>query len=319
MPTPANIYTSYQLRGEAEDVDDIIYNMSPHDVPFSSSLKVDKIDSRSPEWQEDSYANANKDNAIEEGASFSGEARTPTVILRNHVQTFTKHIVVSGLADAIKKYGRGDESAYQKQKAAMEIKKDIEAAFLSNNIAVSNGAGVLHKLAGLETIASVTPGHGTGGSTPTPASGNLPTVAPTDGTLRAFAETIFKGGLTQMWQNGGSPAICYLPMGLKTKLDAFEGIADRRVDVRNMKAPIIGAVDVYVWEMPVTFVPIRDQMIRSRTLFITDGKSIKRGRLRPLHTEKMGKDGDNTRNMLITDVTLKVCDRRGVMKITDLQ
>jgi hypothetical protein len=318
---PTNTYTSYSLRGAKEDVDNKIYNLDPEETPFASALgKGQKVEARTPEWQEDTYAAANKDNARVEGDDFSGNAQTPTLMLRNALQTFTKDIVTSGIADEIKKYGRSDEHAYNLGKAAVEIRKDIEAAMLSVNPAVAGSNAVASKMAGLELWSNVNVSHGAGGSTPASVNATLLTVAPTDGTTRALTEAIFTAIMRTMWENGGKPKVCYLTMTQKNVVNSFAGIADRRVDVKPRgMASVIGVVDIYVWETgPIAFVPVYSDRMRSRTLFITDGESVKRGFLRPVHRQKMGKTGDSSKTMLVTDVTLKVTNRRGVAKVADL-
>lgn len=318
---PTNTYTSYGLRGAREDVDNKIYNLDPEETPFISGLGNGfKVDARTPEWQEDTYAAANKDNARVEGDDFSGQAQNPTLMLRNAIQTFTKDIVTSGIADEIKKYGRSDEHAYLLGKAAVEIRRDIEAAALSNNPAVAGNTTTASKMAGLELWSNLNVSHGAGGSTPASVNATLLTVAPTDGTQRALTETLFTALMRTMWENGGKPKVCYLAMTQKNVVNSFAGIADRRVDVKPRgMASVIGVVDIYVWETgPVAFVPVYSDRIRARTLFITDGESVKRGYLRPVHRQKMGKTGDNNKTMLVTDVTLKVTNRRGIAKLADL-
>lgn len=321
MAAPTNTYTSHDLRGKAEDVDNKIYNLDPEETPFVSQLgKAFKVDARTHEWQEDTFSAANKDNAAIEGDDFAGEAQTPTLMLRNTIQTFTKRVVTSGIADAIKKYGRSDEHAYNLGKAAVEIRKDIEAAMLSVNPAVAGNNSTASKMAGLELYLDLNASHGSGGSTVAITNATLPTTAPTDGTQRALTEAIFTSAMRDMWEDGGRPKVCYLAMTQKNVVNGFAGIADRRVDVKPRgMASIIGVVDIYVWETgPVAFVPVYSERIRARTLFITDGECIKRGTLRGIHRQKMGKTGDTDKTMLVTDVTMKVTNRRGAVKIADL-
>jgi hypothetical protein len=322
MAAPTNTYTSYTLRGNKEDVDNVIYNLDPTATPFVSGLGAGiKVDARNHEWQEDTLSAANKDNAAIEGDDFSGLALTPTLMLRNSIQTFRKDIVTSGVANEIAKYGRDDEQAYQIGKATKDLRKDIEAAMLSANPGVAGNNTTASKMAGLELYANVSLSHGAGGSTAAITNATLPTVAPTDGTQRTLTETIFSAGLQTMWENGGIPKTCYLTMTKKGVVNnTFVGIAQRRVDVPPEGfASIIGAVDIYSWDSgPVAFVPVYQDRIRQRTLFVTDGACVKRGYLRPIRKEKMGKTGDNVKEILVTDVTLKVTNRRGVLKIADL-
>lgn len=320
MAAPTNTYTSYSLRGGAEDVDNRIYNFDPEETPFLSALSSFKVDARIHQWQEDTYSAANKDNARVEGDDFSGTAMSPTLMLQNSIQTFTKDVVTSGVADAIKKYGRGDEHAYQLGKVAVDLRKDIEAAFLSNNAGVAGNNATASKMAGLELYANVNVSHGAGGSTAASTNATLPATPPTDGTQRALTEAIFTSALRSMWENGGRPKVCYLSMAQKNVVNSFPGIATRFVEAKPKGfAQVIGVVDIYVWEVgPIAFVPVYADRIRARTLFVTDGECIERGYMRPIKREKMGKTGDNTKTMLVTDVTMKVKNRRGIAKIADL-
>lgn len=320
MAAPTNTYTSYSLRGAAEDVDNKIYNLDPEETPFVSQLSSFKVDARIHQWQEDTFAAANKDNARVEGDDFSGQAQSPTLMLQNSIQTFTKDIVTSGIADAIKKYGRSDEHAYNLGKAAVEIRKDIEAAMLSANPGVAGNNATASKMAGMELYSNINVSHGATGSTAAITNATLPVTAPTDGTQRALTEAIFTSIMRTMWENGGKPKVSYLAMTQKNVVNSFPGIAALRTDVKPRgMASVIGVVDIYVWETgPVAFVPVYTDRIRARTLFITDGESVERGYLRPIKRELMGKTGDNKKTMLVTDVTLKVTNRRGIAKVADL-
>ena len=320
MAIPTNTYQTYQLRGNAEDVDNKIYNLDPEETPFVSQLDSFKVDARTHQWQEDTYAAANKDNARIEGDDFSGNAQSPTLLLQNTIQTFTKDIVTSGVADAIRKYGRSDEHNYLLGKAAVELRKDIEAAMLSANVGNAGAAGTASKLAGLELYSNINVSHGVGGSTAAITNATLPTVAPTDGTQRALTEAIFTSVMRTMWENGGKPKVAYLAMTQKNVVNSFPGITTRmtNLDKRTM-ASVVGVVDVYVWETgPVAFVPVYSDRIRARTLFLTDGESVMRGYLRPVQRLRMGQTGDNKKTMLVTDVTMKVSNRRGIAKVADL-
>ena len=71
------VYTSYDQVGLAEDVSDIITDITPTDTPFFSMIKSEKVSARVFEWQEDSLAAA-ANNAQVEGAAFTAGTLTPT-------------------------------------------------------------------------------------------------------------------------------------------------------------------------------------------------------------------------------------------------
>ena len=324
MAAPTNTYTTYTARGQAEDVDNKIYNLDPEETPFASSADSEQVESKNPQWQEDTFFTPNKDNAAVEGDDFSGRSIGVTFVLTNTMQTIREDIVTSGINNAIKKYGRGkgadSEQDYQNRKAMIAIKRHVEAAMLSNNVGAVGNTTTAAKMAGLELYLDINPQLGATGATAAVANGTLPTVAPTDGTLRALTASIFTTGLQAMWQNGVKPKVAYLTMGQKAVVNGFASIAAQRVDTpRSGLANIIGAIDIYSWESgPIAFVPIYNTQLRTRTMFVSDGESVKRAFIRPVKKVRMGSTGDNTKDMMVTDVTLKVTNRRGLIKIADL-
>ena len=118
-------YQTYQSIGQAEDVSDIISNISPTMTPFQSMIGREKIHAKNPEWQEDSLA-AVADIAVVEGADASDDTLTPTVMRSNYTQIYQKSIKVAGSADAVKTYGRAKETAYRMGLKSKELKRHLE-------------------------------------------------------------------------------------------------------------------------------------------------------------------------------------------------
>jgi len=123
-------YTTYQQVGQAEDVSDLISNITPSDTPFYSSIKSEKVAARIYEWQTDSLA-AGADNANVEGADASDISLTPTTMLSNTVQIFQKTFKISRTSDVVKTYGRAKETAYQLGKKLKEIKSTLSTPWLA--------------------------------------------------------------------------------------------------------------------------------------------------------------------------------------------
>ena len=103
-------YTSYDQVGLAEDVSDIISDISPTDCPMYSTIRTEKVSARVFEWQEDSLAAA-ANNAQVEGADATMATLSPTTLRTNNCQIMTKAFQVSAIADAVKTYGRAKETA----------------------------------------------------------------------------------------------------------------------------------------------------------------------------------------------------------------
>jgi hypothetical protein len=88
-------YQSYQSIGNREDLTDVIYNISPTDTPFMSSVGKTKATAVYHEWQTDSLAAAVATNAAVEGAEASSLTATPTVRKGNRTQISQKTIANS--------------------------------------------------------------------------------------------------------------------------------------------------------------------------------------------------------------------------------
>jgi len=84
MPT----YQTYTAIGMREDLSDVIYNISPTDTPFMSSVGKNKATATYHEWQTDSLAAAALGGAVE-GADQSSITASPTTRIGNRTQIFT--------------------------------------------------------------------------------------------------------------------------------------------------------------------------------------------------------------------------------------
>jgi hypothetical protein len=79
-------YQTYTAIGMREDLSDVIYSISPTDVPFMSSIGKTKATAVLHEWQTDSLAAASLDNFTVEGATASDATMSPTTRVGNRTQ-----------------------------------------------------------------------------------------------------------------------------------------------------------------------------------------------------------------------------------------
>jgi len=177
-------FRTYAAIGMREDLSDVIYNISPTDTPFMSTVGKTKATAVYHEWQTDSLAAAAA-NAAVEGADASTATLSPTTRVGNRTQISQKTIGVTGTLEAVDKAGRKSEKAYQLAKASSEIKRDMEFTFLSNTVQSNGTAGSTARvLGGLQTWLATNGDFGSGGS-----AGASGTTARTNGTNRTFTET----------------------------------------------------------------------------------------------------------------------------------
>lgn len=322
----ATYQTSTPAKGLRESLADFIEDISPEETPVYSMAGKFTIGSTFEEWQTDALASPSAANAIIEGADATYATPTATVRLGNYVQTARKDFKITGMLDFVKKAGRSSESKYQAYKQGRELKMDVEAILSQNNAAVAPATATAGKAASLELFAfavnntaSATGAHGTTGAT-TVVTAGAPTTAVTDGTQRALTEAQVKATLSDGYSKGARYKMAVMGPTQKQAFSALSGLASTRNNYSGMKGKqgvILGAADVYVSDFgDIALVP--SQAVRSRTILFLDPEMIEVGLGRRFKEEELAKTGDANGMQIITDVTLRVRNPRGVAKIADL-
>lgn len=302
MAQPTNTFDSYDAVGIREDLEDVIYDVSPEETPFLSSMSRMKATNTFHEWQTDTLR-ASASNAHIEGDDTTAEARSATTRLGNYTQIFKNAVVIPGTDDGLDKAGRGKEMAYQVMKIAKEQKLDIEKALFDNNARVAGNSTTARELAGAPAWLTTNTSAGTGGVDPTGDG----TDARTDGTQEAFSQTRFDTVMQSIWENGGKPDTVYLSAFQMNVALGFTGMNNQRSTVTATRSNnmVVRDFDLYVtpWGN-VTFVPTREN--RSRDVFVMQSDMWGVAQLRPMKNTPLAKTGDNEKRQVVTELTL-VC------------
>lgn len=319
MAQPANLFDKFDAVGVREDLIEKIFNTSPTETPVVSSLSRTTATNTFHEWQRDSLASANKDNAMIDGDDFSADSLTATERVGNYCQIFAKKPAVSRRANVVKKAGRAAEMAYQKAKAMLEIKRDIEASVLSNNAAVAGNSTTASKSAGLGVQIYTNTSHGVGGSTVSWTSG-APTTAPTAGTGRAFTETLLKTVIQSAYTNSGEvPRMAVMSPAHKGVFSGFTGIATSRYQVgKKEQARIIGGADIYMSDFGEIEAVPHYIMSGATDVFFINTEYADIAFLDGFRTEEMGKTGDSDKVLITADACLAVRAPKAFAKVADL-
>lgn len=127
-------FVSYDQQGKKLSFANWISMISPQDTPFVSMTGKETINQTIFSWQTDALAAVDKNNAQVEGSSATAGQLRPTKIQSNVTQILRKVVTVSDTANTTANYGRGRELMYQLEKAGKEIKRDLEAILLSDQI-----------------------------------------------------------------------------------------------------------------------------------------------------------------------------------------
>jgi hypothetical protein len=321
MAQPTNSFDSYSVKGVREDLQDKIYMVSPEATPVLSAIRRFTATQRIHEWQRDSLATPNKDNAVIEGDDRTGSSITATERVANTTQLVDKTVIVTSTNEVSKAAGRGSEAKYQKAKAFKELKRDLEAVILSNNPAVQGNSTTARKAAGLGALLFSNTSHGVGGSTTSHTTG-LATTAPVAGTNRAFAEPQIKTVMQSIYTNSGEmPSVISMTPSHKAAFSGFTGIASSRFNVtKGKQAVIVGGADVYMSDFgELTVVPNYVQATSNpNTVFVLNPEYAGVAYLQEFQSAPLAKTGHTDKELVFAEATLVVTSEKAHGKLADL-
>jgi len=302
MAQPTNTLDSYDIRGIREDLEDIIYDISPEETPFYTASAKMKASATYHEWQTDALRSSAV-NAHIEGDDTVAEARTATVRLGNYTQIFKNAVVIPGTDVGLSKAGRGKEMAYQVLKVAKEQKLDIEKAMFANQARSAGSSGISARyMAGAPAwlYTNTEFNSGSGGADPTGDGTNART---DDGSPTAFSQAKFDRVMTQIWQSGGKPDVVYLSAFQMNVAQGFTGNNNQNSVIDAAKNKVVKYMSIYVTAYgTIEFKPTREN--RSRDVFILQSDMWAVGIARATKNEELAKTGDNEKRQVVTELTL---------------
>jgi hypothetical protein len=299
-------YDRYTAIGAREDLTDVIYDISPTDTPIMSTIGKTKATSVTHEWQTDQLSAATTANALVEGASASEGTITPTTRLANLTQIVGKTVMVSGTLLASDLAGRKSEMAYQLAKASAEMKRDIETIITANQGQTAGSSGSTARKMGslLSYIKTNTSKNGTSVTGVDPTTLGVSTR--TDGTTRAFTETILKDVIAKVFASGGTPSALFVSPAQKQVVSAFTGLAAQRYQVPTSgQATILAGADLYQSDFGVLQI-VPNRFMRTRDALILDPEYAALAYLRPFQTNDIAKVGDADKKQILAELTLEV-------------
>lgn len=312
--------TRYDMQGLRESLHDTIHNIDPEDTPFMSGAgRGPKGRQTLEEWQTDTLATPDGDNAQLEGDDASFTTPAATVRVGNYMQISRKTLILSDTLEEVDKAGRRSELAYQLAKRGSELKLDQETIFLRAQAGNAGAVGTARRLAGLNAWVKTNTSFGTGGGDPTYTSG-VPSAVRTDGTQRVFTETIAKAVIQSGYSNGAKFRVLMVGPFNKTVVSGFTGIATRNFDLSNVSprpTAIIASADVYVSDFGTLRV-IPNRLQRERDAWFLDWDMVEAIYLRGHRTKKLAPTGDAEKRMMIVEYTLKVRNEAGLGGAFDL-
>lgn len=313
MAQPSNTFSTYDAAGNREDLADVIYTISPTEVPFLSMVEHIKASSTKHEWQRDALASASSTNFVIEGDDATTDAATATTRLYNYTAISDKVARTTGTERAMNPAGRGDEHLYQIEKRAKELRRDVEKICLENNAYVAGNDTLARESAGLQAWIKTN----TNIASDATASAGNGSDAHTDGTARALLESMVEDVLAQAWDEGGNPTIGILNSFQKRKFAAFSGNTTRTQEVGKGNK-LVNSVDVYVDPLGSEVQLYPDHFAPTDVIYFLDLDYVKYATLRDFETVELAKTGDSDRTQIIVEHTVHMGNEAAHAAVYDL-
>jgi len=283
-------YTSYDVVGKKEDISDVITMISPTKTPFTTLVKDGKVHNTIFQWQEDSLASPNLSNAQIDGFVASDATPVPTVMRNNVTQILAKTVNVAETTDAVSRYGRAKETAYQLGKFAAEVKRDLEAIYLSGQTTAAGNDTTARTMNSFQAQVDTSLLIKTGSATTT------------------MSEAVLLSTLEAMYVNGVDPSVIMVPPQEAITIANYAAAAGRyrtlNTGVGNSQSSIVNVIDLYVSPYGEVKV-ILNRFQLSTDYLIFDPAMWERPTLRPWSRETLAKVGDSTRMLIVGEFSLR--------------
>ena len=308
MAKVTNAFDTYTATSDREDLSNIIYNISPMQTPFMSSIGKRSINNVVFDWQTESLATPVSTGELE-GFELSRSAAVATTRVSNVAMISKRDATVSGSQESSDPAGKRSEMAHQLAIMSKALKRDMEESLCKNNGKTTGNATTARKTGAFESWVSSNVNNAAG-STPTGGG-----TAPTDGTQRALTEALLKDVLQSCFENGGEPSIAICGPHNKQVISGFTGRSQARqfVDANTVEA----SVSIYSSDFgELKIVP--SNRSRERSLLLVDPEMAKVSYLRDFKTVDIATIGDAVTKMIVVEYGLEVSNEAAHGVVFDL-
>ena len=313
MAQITNSFATFNSSRVREQLMDKIWNVSVAETPTLALIGKESVEGPFVEWLTDTFR-AGASNKVEQGNTATPTARTNVSRYSNRTQISEDVMSITGTQQAAEKAGGKDEVAYQRTKSMMEVKKDIEFGCLQNTTAITAAGGTAPQSRGFLGFIATNTSKGASGVDPNPLSNT----APTDGTQRAFTETLLKDVLKLMFDNG-SPDMdniyALIPSAQRTTFDGFLA-GQTRFDKSEDKT-LTATLEVYIGPFG-RVKAVNARHMRSREVFLLNRSYAKLGTLRKMNAKPLGVRGDAYEEQVNCEWTLIVNNEKAHGAVRDL-
>ncbi len=166
MTIPTNTSVTYNDKDISirEDLDDMLYKISPTETPFIQMAGRGKAENTLHEWLVVELTAASDTNAVVEGDDVDADAANNGVRYSNYCQLSDKVAQISSTNEAVNSAGSLTKMAKQIALKVAELKRDMEKQMLSNKAASAGGASTARRSASFISFIRTNASRGAGGA-----------------------------------------------------------------------------------------------------------------------------------------------------------
>lgn len=334
MAAPTNTLTTYGTGALKEDLSPVLTRLDATETPLFSWLGTGTAkNDLAHDWMTVDLR-APRRTPAPEGNDPTLSTAKAGVRLSNACEIAQEAYGVSGTSQAVDSAGGIMDIDEQRLLKGLEIRRDVELALLGPQ---AKKATDPREMAGIQAFAGYAD-LGTGATNPGTGA-NAGTVAVVYGTGRNLTVDLMQGGLRNAFTNGARISLFFMSGRQKENFDTqvpVESIADNNVDV--VANGIVATTTVAIWkstfgDVKVVMDPMLDiENFAVGTQTANWGEKViigfdERDAYRPKHcplpgrsfiVEKLGKTGDNEKEMMNHECTLEVPSPKAVMVIGGL-
>ena len=308
MAKVTNAFDTYSATSDREDLSNIIYNISPMQTPFMSSIGKRSIQNVVFDWQTEVLATPVSTGELE-GFELSRSASVATTRVSNVAMISKRDATVSGSQESSDPAGKRSEMAHQLAIMSKALKRDMEEALCQNGAKTTGDASTARVTGGFESWITSNDSRGAGGAS---TGGGA---APTDGTLRDLTEDLLKDVLQLSFGNGGEPSLAICGPHNKQVISGFTGRTQARqmIDANTVEA----SVSIYSSDFgELKIVP--SNRSREESLLLVDPEYAKVSYLRDFKTVDIATIGDAMTKMIVVEYGLEVSNEAAHGIVADL-
>jgi len=281
------IRSNYQGSAYREDILDIIYQITPEDTPFFNMIGDSKATSVMHQWGTRALA-ARANNAQHEGQQYAiGDYADTNLPTRetNFCQIVRKLPRVTNTQQSMDVHGISDLMADQIAVRSVEFKTDIEHALLAGSLnsgptLVDDDDGTsARQMGGFYDVATLR-----------------------DNGTASLTEELFNDELQYGWEAGARFGDCLTGAAMKRVISTFNDSQTRFIGADEAK--IVNAVEVYEGDFHITTIS-KSRDVVDKAVFFFDREFFSKAWLREPTTELLPSTGDDTKAVVIAELTLE--------------